>query len=53
LPRVIVSDQDLKFTNSFWMHFAKKVGMKPKFSTAFHSQMLGIPEHVNGVLTNT
>jgi hypothetical protein len=53
LPRVIVSDQDPKFTNAFWMHFARKVGNKPKFNTAFHSQIVGKPERVNGVLTNT
>jgi hypothetical protein len=53
LPRVIVSDRDTKFTNVFWMHFARKVGMKPKFSTAFHSQMVGKPERENGFLTNT
>jgi hypothetical protein len=32
------------------MHFARKVGMKPKFSTAFHSQMVGKTERVNGNL---
>jgi hypothetical protein len=36
-----VSDRDPKFTNAFWMHFSRKVGMKLKFSTAFHSQMVG------------
>jgi hypothetical protein len=53
LPRVIVLDQDPKFTNAFWMHFSRKVGMKPKFSMVFHCQMVGKPECVNGVLTNT
>jgi hypothetical protein len=47
---VIVADRDPKFTNAFWMHFAKNVGMKPKFTTAFHSQMVGKPEHMNEVL---
>jgi hypothetical protein len=50
LPRVIVSDQDPKFTNAFWMHFARKVGMTPKFSTAFHSQMVRKKKHVNEIL---
>jgi hypothetical protein len=50
LPRVIVSDRDPKFTNAFWVHFARKVGMKPKFSTAFFSQIVGKTKRVNGVL---
>jgi hypothetical protein len=48
---VIVSDEDPKFTNAFWMHFARKVAMKSKFSTTFHSQMVGKMERVNGVLS--
>jgi hypothetical protein len=28
LPKVIVSDQDPKLTNVFWMHFSRKVGKK-------------------------
>jgi hypothetical protein len=48
---MIVSDRDPKFTNAFWRHFARKVGMKPKFSMTFHSQMVGKPERVNEVLT--
>ena len=41
LPRVIVSDQDPKFTNAFWMHFARKVGKKLRFRMAFHFQTVG------------
>ena len=41
LSRLIVSDQDPKFTSAFSMHFSKKVGMKLRFSTALHSQMDG------------
>jgi len=44
-----VSDPDPKFTNAFWI-FSKKVGMKPKLSTAFHSQMVGKTNGVNGIL---
>src|SRR6202022_3745377 len=50
LPRVIVSDQDPKFTSAFSMHFSKEVGRKLWFSTALHSQMDGKTQRVNGVL---
>jgi hypothetical protein len=50
LPKVIVLDRDPKFKNAFWLHFSRKVRMKPKFSTAFHSQMVGKPERMNGIL---
>jgi hypothetical protein len=50
LPKVIVLDRVPKFTNAFWMHFTRKVGMKAKFSTAFHFQMIGKTERVNGIL---
>jgi len=42
LPNVIVSYRDPKFTNVFWRHFPRKVGMKLRFSITFHSQTNGI-----------
>ena len=50
LPRVIMLDQDPKFTNAFSMHFSKEVVLKLRLSTTLHSQMDGKKEHVNGVL---
>jgi hypothetical protein len=47
---MIVSDRDPKFTNAFKMHFARKVGMKAKFSTASHFQMVKKMECMNRVL---
>ena len=47
---MIVSDQDPKFTNAFWMHLSRKVGMKLRFKMAFYSQRVGKAECVNGVL---
>ena len=41
MPRVIVSDQDPKFTNAFWMQFSRKVGKKLRFRMTFHFQTVG------------
>jgi hypothetical protein len=50
LPRVIVSNQDPKFTSAFLKHFFKNVRTKLTFSTAFHPQTDGQIERVNGIL---
>ena len=47
LPKLIVSDQDLKFTSAF----LRKVGTKLTFSTSFHPRMDGQTERVNAVLS--
>ena len=49
LPKMIVSNGDSKFSNAFWMHFFRKVGLKLRFWMAIHSQTVGIIELVNGV----
>jgi hypothetical protein len=38
MPKVIISDQDAKFTSKFWRLFMKWVGTKLKFNTTFHLQ---------------
>ena len=38
LPRVIVSDRDTKFTNSFWREVCKVMGTTPEMSSGFHPQ---------------
>ena len=45
-----MSDQDPKFTNAFWRHFSREVGMKLRFRTAFHSQTDGKTKCMNEVL---
>ncbi len=50
MPQFIVSDGDAKFMASFWKHLFWKVGTKLLFSTAFHPQIDGQIERVNGVL---
>ena len=45
-----MSNGDPKFTNAFWMHLSRKVGMKLRFRMAFHSQMVGKTERVKPIL---
>ena len=49
-PRVIISDRDTRFTAELWRHFCKKLGIQPRFSTAFHPQTDGQTERTNRVL---
>jgi hypothetical protein len=47
---VIESDQDLKFTSAFWMHFSRKVGKETKVLDGFPFPNGWKTERVNGVL---
>ncbi|CAA7407447.1 unnamed protein product [Spirodela intermedia] len=38
LPKSIVSDHDIRFTNHFWRTLWRLLGTKLKFSTAYHPQ---------------
>jgi hypothetical protein len=38
IPLVVVSNMDSRFTSSFWQSLQKEMGMKLKFSIAFHPQ---------------
>jgi hypothetical protein len=50
MPKVIVSDQDTKFTLEFCTLLMKKAETKLKFSMTFHLQTNGQIERVNGIL---
>jgi transposase InsO family protein len=50
MPKIIMSDRDVKFTSKFWTLLMKKVGMKLKFSTTFHLQTDGQTGRMNGIL---
>ena len=50
MPKVLVSDRDPRFTNSFWRVIHLKLGTKLHFSTAYHAQTDGQVERVNKVL---
>ena len=52
LPRIIISDRDVKFTGNFWRTLWKKLGTRLNFSLAYHPQFDGQTEVVNRILGN-
>ena len=48
--RDIVSDRDSRFTSHTWKDFLSVTGIRPRMSTAFHSQTDGQTERVNQVI---
>eukprot|EP00253_Pinus_taeda_P017239 PITA_17239 len=50
LPKVIISDRDVKFTSAFWRTLFEGLGTQLSFSTAHHPQTDGQTERVNQVL---
>ena len=47
LPKRIVSDRDVRFTNKFWRSPHKRLGVKLQTSTAFHPQTDGRSKKTN------
>ena len=52
LPKVIISDQDPRFTGKFWRAMFDLLGMDLQFSTAFHTQTNGQSERMTQTLEN-
>ena len=49
-PRILISDRDPRFTSKFWKSFCQRLGMDPRYSTAFHPETDGQTERTNRVL---
>ena len=47
MPKSIMSDQDAKFTSSFWKELHQLMGTKLLMSTSFHPQTDGMTEWAN------
>eukprot|EP00253_Pinus_taeda_P003529 PITA_03529 len=50
LPKIIISDRDVKFTSAFWRTLFAELGMQLNFSTTYHPQIDGQIEWVNQVV---
>ncbi|MBW0539873.1 hypothetical protein O181_079588 [Austropuccinia psidii MF-1] len=46
VPKIIISDRDLKFASEFWTHLYDMLGTKFAFSTAYHPQTDGLAERM-------
>ena len=50
LPRVLISDRDVRFTSLFWTSLLNRLGVKLNLSTAYHPQTDGQSERTIGTL---
>lgn len=50
IPKVVISDRDVKFTSTFWKTLFSELGTQIQFSIAYHPQTDGQTERVNQVL---
>ena len=49
IPKVIISDRDVKFTGNFWRYLFSRLETQLNFSTVYHPQMDRQTERVNQI----
>lgn len=50
IPKMIISDRDVKFTSAFWKALFEGLGTQLHFSIAYHPQMDGQTERESQVV---
>lgn len=51
VPKIIVSDRDVRFTAGYWIQYWKAKGTEVRFSTAYHPQTDGQTERENRTIS--
>jgi hypothetical protein len=50
IPKMVVSDRDIKLTSSFWKELFARLNIKFNFSTSYHPQTDGQTERTNQII---
>ena len=50
IPKMVISDRDVKFTSTFWKELFAGLNTNLKFSTSYHPQMDGQTERKNQII---
>jgi transposase InsO family protein len=50
IPKIVISDRDVKFTSAFWKELFAGINTNLNFSTIYHSQMDGKTERTNQII---
>jgi hypothetical protein len=50
IPKMVISDRDIKFTSSFWKKLFAGINTNLNFSTSYHPQMDGQTESTNQII---
>jgi hypothetical protein len=50
IPKMVISDRDVKFTSAFWKEFFAGLNTNLNFSTSYHLQTDGQTERTNQII---